>query len=141
MIRAATSHDLVAIAEIEQNEPMGSQWSLAQLSAELSNPKAVFVVAEVNDSCAGYALAWRVLDEVEIMTIAVAESYRQQGIGRALLEFLLRPPEVRTAFLELRESNQAARALYRSTGFEKTGTRRNYYRNGEHAILMRKECP
>ena len=138
MIRQARSEDLTAIAQLESQEPMGAQWTLSQLETELDNPRAVFLVAEFEGAVVGHLLAWQVLDEVELLTISVLPMHRKQGFGRSLLEALLAADSASVVFLELRASNAPARALYRSAGFNETGTRRSYYRDGEDAVLMRR---
>ena len=82
---------------------------------------------------------WRVLDEVEILSFAVDPAWRRSGVAARLLEDYLgsmQREKVRRVMLEVRESNTAARALYRSGGFEVEGSRREYYRDGETALLL-----
>ena len=141
MIRSARSDDLAAIAALEIDEPMGTQWTFSQLAQELSNPRAVFLVAELEKEVVGHLLAWRTLDELELLTIAVKVSHREQGLGRALLNSLCTTQEASVVFLEIRASNLPARELYRSADFQHVGTRSSYYRNGEDALLMRRDLP
>jgi ribosomal-protein-alanine N-acetyltransferase len=86
-------------------------------------------------------LEWRNLGkEAEILDLAVERRHRRQGHASFLLENFLKgaaPPGVEGIFLEVRESNAAAIALYRKFGFQISGRRPNYYRNPEeHALLM-----
>ena len=85
-------------------------------------------------------LAWRNLgEEAEILDLAVLKKYRRQGNARFLLgNFvrLVRDSGIREVFLEVRESNDPAIALYRSFGFSATGRRPNYYRNPDEAALL-----
>lgn len=85
----------------------------------------------------GFSLA---ADEAEILSVAVSPLYRCRGIGRMLTEQMLAAAAALgagTMYLEVRQSNRAARALYLSLGFEETGVRRQYYtRPREDAILM-----
>ena len=87
----------------------------------------------------GYIIFWLVADEVHIQNIVVAEPYRRRGLGRLLLHFAIAQgmnQEFEQALLEVRESNVGAIALYHQYQFVIVGTRENYYRNGETALLM-----
>lgn len=87
----------------------------------------------------GYICGSCVEGDMEISSVAVDKALRRRGIARALIVELerLRTPD--TAFLEVRESNVAAKKLYLSLGFEPYGIRRGYYSNPEEdAVLMRK---
>ena len=88
----------------------------------------------------GFCSAQAVLDEAEIHEIVVLPERRQQGVGRALLLGALevaRARGCRSAHLEVRRSNAAARALYEGLGFEVVRVRRGYYRDPvEDALLF-----
>jgi len=85
-------------------------------------------------------VSWMILDELHIATFATHGEHRRRGIGRLLLKSALDEARVdgaRRAFLEVRESNSAAQAMYEGFGFKITGRRPRYYRdNDEDAILM-----
>ena len=88
---------------------------------------------------AGYLCPSLVLDEGEILDVAVVADYRGLGIGRLLVTTALRVFQERGAlrvYLEVRTSNQAAISLYQALGFRETGRRKRYYENGEDALLM-----
>jgi ribosomal-protein-alanine N-acetyltransferase len=81
-------------------------------------------------------------DECEILQLAIAPLLRRRGMGRSLLRAALERAGragLRSAFLEVRTGNGAARALYADSGFVEAGRRRMYYSNGEDAIVMRRE--
>ena len=89
-------------------------------------------VDERQNEIRGYAVLMPVLDEAELLTIGVAEGQQRQGLGRAMLREMLefaREKNMRRVFLEVRSSNNAALALYRSSGFGEIGVRRGYYQN------------
>ncbi|MFK0683979.1 ribosomal protein S18-alanine N-acetyltransferase [Ochrobactrum sp. BD67] len=93
-----------------------------------------------NDAC-GFVLARLVAGEAEILTIAVARDVQRQGVGRALMDAVLRhlyQERAETLFLEVDEANVAAQALYRRLGFQKVGDRPAYYEtpNGRSAALI-----
>ena len=90
----------------------------------------------------GFAVLMPVLDEAELLNIGVAAGQQRKGLGRAMLREMLdvaHKMKMRRVFLEVRASNAAALALYRSSGFGKLGVRRDYYQNAsgsEDAITM-----
>jgi ribosomal-protein-alanine N-acetyltransferase len=96
----------------------------------------------------GFMIIRQVLDEAEILSIAVAPEVRQSGIGKTMCEFILTElarAEVGKLFLEVDESNLAARLFYKKNAFTEVGVRRGYYPgNGsgrEDAIVMMKCVP
>lgn len=102
---------------------------------------ALFLVAEADEDVVGYAVALEAADEGEILNLAVAEAGRRRGLGRALVEAIvaaLTDRGVRQVYLEVRESNAPARALYSAFGFKEVGRRRAYYRRPvEDAMVLR----
>lgn len=100
------------------------------------------IAAELDGVLAGYLFYSTVLDEMEILTIAVSNVFRRQGIARALIKSaidLANNSHIKTMFLEVRPSNAAARSLYLSFGFVEFGIRKGYYKdNDEDAITMKK---
>ncbi len=102
-------------------------------------------VAEEDESRApgvpAFLVAHRVDTEWELENIVVAEAARRCGVGTRLLSELIshaRAEQGSAIFLEVRESNQSARALYRKMGFQEKGLRRSYYSDPpEDAILCR----
>ena len=107
----------------------------------------VFLVAAAPDEggIVGYVIAQDAADEAEILNLAVAPARHRGGIGRALVERALATLArrgVRRVFLEVRESNSAARALYAALGFQEVGRRSRYYRRPvEDAIVLRAAIP
>jgi ribosomal-protein-alanine N-acetyltransferase len=102
-------------------------------------------VCERNDEVVA-VIQWRNLgEEEEILDIAVHAEHRRQGIARLLLEDFVRVSRehgVRNIFLEVRESNSAAAALYHKAGFSVIARRPNYYRDPvEAALVLRFEVP
>jgi ribosomal-protein-alanine N-acetyltransferase len=97
-------------------------------------------VAELDGRVVGMIVNWLLVDEVHVATIATHPQYRRLGIARNLLSYSLRymsDEGAVSSFLEVRESNTAAREMYRKFGYEDTGRRKAYYKdNNEDAILM-----
>jgi ribosomal-protein-alanine N-acetyltransferase len=87
----------------------------------------------------GYVCWWVVGDEVHILNLAVHPDARRNGTGRALVERVIDDAlehGAASVSLEVRRGNEAAEALYRSMGFNPSGVRRNYYGQGEDAVIM-----
>ena len=127
-----------AVAELERlcfSEPW-SENSLAILTAENN----FGVVATLDGRAVAYGGMTCVLDEGAVTNIATHPDLRRRGLGREILRALLseaRKRGARTVFLEVRESNEAARALYLSEGFYECGIRKNFYRHPtENAVQM-----
>ncbi|MBF7072453.1 ribosomal protein S18-alanine N-acetyltransferase [Glaciecola sp. MH2013] len=88
------------------------------------------LVAVKNEVVVGYSLLSSVLDEETLEDIAVLPAFRKQGVGRSLVEASVTQAKKRgqkVIFLEVRQSNESAIAMYRSLGFELIGERKNYY--------------
>lgn len=115
-------------------------WTRDHFTAELDSPRSICLIACAPDGCvAGYICTMLVLDEGEILDVAVRRDFRGQGVGGMLLARAITDLKARggrTLSLEVRVSNASAIALYRRFGFVETGLRKRYYENGEDAILM-----
>jgi [ribosomal protein S18]-alanine N-acetyltransferase len=109
---------------------------------DVLNQGYVCRVDEDGGEIRGFAVLRLVLDEAELLNIGVAALQQRKGLGRAMLREMLdvaREKNIRRVYLEVRASNAAALALYRSTGFGEIGVRRGYYQNAngcEDAITM-----
>ena len=115
-------------------------WSAGQLR-ECLDAGLDFLVAERDGRVVGYVVAVRAADEAEILNLCVAPAARRAGTGRALVRAILERVAAhgaRAAYLEVRDSNRAARRLYEGEGFAPVGRRRDYYRRPvEDAIVLR----
>ena len=138
-VRPARPRDLPAVGVIEQAS-FGDPWSPAAFGPLVDNPAVYFVVAECEGAVAGYLVAWFAADEGEIGNVAVAAGARGRGLGGVLVQAALDEAAHRgaaTVYLEVRESNAAARRLYASRHFGEVGRRRRYYRNPvEDALVL-----
>ena len=135
--------DIDALLTIEQDSYF-FPWNRQQFVDELNNPAAELDVAVVDQQIAGYLCSWLICGELQIQNLATSPRYRRRGIGQALLTHVCersKPLGLQTAWLEVRENNQAAINLYLTCGFELQGRRKKYYQDGEDALLMAKHFP
>lgn len=142
-IVAATRADLDAVERLEV-VAFADPWTRQAFEAALKERHARFRVARGPDGALiGYVIAWFILDEGEIANLAVMPTSRRRGVARALLEEIIveaRESGLARLFLEVRESNTAAAALYASRGFTPIARRARYYRKPvEDAIVLRLE--
>ncbi len=118
-------------------------WSETSVASELDNPLSLWLIAEEEGTVLGYVGSQTVLNETDMMNIAVQPDCRRRGIAAALIGELvnqLREHGSHVLRLEVRESNVPAIALYESMGFTQLGLRKNYYRNPkENALILGKE--
>lgn len=136
--------DLEQVLDIEARS-FTCPWGRLSVEGELCGPGADnFVIREPESGAvAAYIFFRRIADEVHIFRIAVAPAWRRRGMGARLVDACLRAAGragARAALLEVRPSNTAAVALYRSYGFRAVATRPGYYPDGrEDALILQKE--
>ncbi len=143
--RADTIDRIMAVMTAAFDPAYGEAWNRRQVSDALTMPSTQALVIDAEGRLipdddpaaipAGFVLSRHVLDEEELLLIAVAPEARRRGIGAALIEHLFAAARARgitRIFLEMRRGNPAIH-LYLKFGFEPIGERRNYYRmeNGE----------
>ncbi len=135
-----TVDDLNDVLDIEHNS-FSFPWSRSSFYGEIrENRYAYYIVARSKDDgrIIGYGGIWVLFDEGHITTLAVHPLYRQAGAGSFLLDHMLKKAHAKGArqvFLEVRDSNQAARGLYEKFKFKVISRRKNYYLN-EDALVM-----
>ena len=144
-LRPMQIDDLDAIMQIEPTI-YSHPWTRGNFSDSLNSGYSAWVLVdkllEHNEQMIGYALMMMILDEAHLLNLSVAKHQQKQGLGRYLLEHMLKIAKNHQAanlFLEVRPSNVAAIALYENMGFSEMAVRRGYYpaHNGrEDAILM-----
>ncbi len=138
--RDLTASDLSQVMSLEQLIFGADAWSAALLSQELESPWSTYLGVFDGDRLIAYG---GIKGDIEgdLMTVGVLPEYRGRGAGRKLLRSLIevaRQGGMRELFLEVRASNQGARKLYASEGFEELSILPSYYRNPtEDAVTMR----
>ena len=138
-LRGMRGSDIEQVSKVERRS-FPTPWSTHAYVTEIANPSACYLVATVGDQVVGYGGVWVIMDEAHITTLAVDPEYRGHKIGERLLCELLREAERRgasRATLEVRETNEFAKRLYKKYGFDWVAQRKGYYSdNNENADIM-----
>ena len=138
-IRPLTEEEIPAVQALEAL-CFPDPWSRDSLAEELDTPLAVYTGLGRGSALLGYVGTRRVLDEWEIVNVAVDPAFRREHLGSRLLEAVLQEARAQGAkqiFLEVRESNAPARGLYEKYGFRPIARRKHYYDHPvENAIVM-----
>ncbi len=154
-MRSVWGSDLPAVVEIERAS-FADPWSHESFARSIEPQRMRFLVAEEGATAApvgmnasgearilGYVVALLLFEEAEIANLAVAPWARRRGVGGLLLDGMaadLQRAGVRSLYLDVRESNAGARALYASRSFLEVGRRRGYYRHPtEDALLLKRD--
>lgn len=147
-VRQGEAADLPRLVEIASHSATAAQWNQTeyhQLFAPVPLQNRATLVIEQNGGVVGFIVGRQVGDEWEIENIAVTGSARRRGLGTRLLgEFLdlVRDRGCNVIFLEVRESNLAARALYEKWAFVEAGRRKGYYQGPcEDALVLKFNFP
>ncbi len=145
-IRPAISADIPRLLALERHAATAAHWAEADYQKLFARgaPERLAMVLE-EEGIVAFIVARGVGAEWEIENVAVAGTARRRGLGTRLLGELLKQVRARGAegvFLEVRESNRAARMLYEKWAFVESGRRAGYYRDpAEDAILYRLTFP
>lgn len=139
LIRAMRPEDLLQVCAVEK-ENFSLPWSEKSFRESMEREDTVFLSALIGEEVVGYLGCYCICGTGEITNVAVKKEHRRKGIGGLLLEQLYlegAKHETEEFFLEVRESNEAAIALYARQGFVKEGIRKNFYEKPvEHAVIM-----
>ncbi|WP_336960004.1 GNAT family N-acetyltransferase [Sphingobium aquiterrae] len=115
----------------------GEAWTAAQLGGMMSLPGMTLVIASLDAATLGFALTRLVLDESELLLLAVAPQWRNKSIGSILVDHCItsaRREGAKTMHLEVRSTNNAVE-LYQKLGFAHVNTRPGYYRGGDGKLF------
>jgi ribosomal-protein-alanine N-acetyltransferase len=135
---------IMAVMNAAFDPAYGEAWNRRQVSDALLMPNTYYLLASTEghepasgEAAAGFILSRGILDEEELLLIAVHPDHRKRGVGAALMQRFIDTAAERgrrNLFLEMREGNRAS-ALYERFGFEPVGRRRNYYRSAQQGPL------
>ena len=119
-------------------------WTKSQWERELTDPKRIClgIIELETKKLLGLCSAWLVIDELHITFIAVDPMNQRKGIGKFLLSDLIkRSSSLRTnqIHLEVKDTNEPAKAFYKSMGFKTFGNRSNFYKDGSNALMLNKQ--
>ena len=140
MIKQVTESDISRITGIDK-ESFNKPWSKQDFKDELKKDHAYYFTAELDGETVGYGGIWCVYETAELIRIAVAPYARGRGAAGKIMEHILAfaaEKGCEKMMLEVRESNEAARGLYKKYGFSEISVRKGYY-DGEDAVIMQKE--
>jgi len=121
-------------------ENFKNPWSIETINA--SNPFSRKLVALYEEKIVGFLNGEIILDEGNILMISVKKEFQNKGVGRKLMnrfEKLAKKEGVKAIYLEVSEKNINAIDFYKKLGFIPIGLRKKYYKNGENALLLKKE--
>jgi len=140
MFRYMTLEDLPQIMQIEQ-DAFSIPWTKEAFENELTNNRlAHYMALEVEGQVIGYGGLWIIADEAHITNIAIHSTYRGRGLGKKLVQELVRTASflgAKKMTLEVRVKNEVAQHVYKQFGFVEAGIRPKYYAdNNEDALIM-----
>jgi ribosomal-protein-alanine N-acetyltransferase len=140
-VRRLEERDVDAVVAIE-TEAFTTPWQRDTFLDLIDRPGLeILVLDDAASGILGYAVLWCIIDQGELANVAVKPEHRRRGLGSFLLARALdvaRERGIKTVFLEVRESNEAALRLYARFGFTDVGLRRGYYDNPrEDARVMK----
>ena len=138
-IEMMSLNDLETIKDILQTE-FDEFWTYEILQQELLSNNSKYIVAKSLDNIiVGFAGIKIILDTAELMNIVTKKSFRANGIGKLMLEYLInmcKNGKIKTLNLEVNSQNTIAINLYKKYNFKEIGLRKKYYNNTYDAILM-----
>ena len=145
------NHTIIQLGIMHLNEcvdldqkTLNGLWTKPQWEKELTDPKRICLgILELETKkLLGLCSAWLVTDELQITFIAVNPIHQRKGLGRFLLtDLIVRSKSLQTnqIYLEVKDNNESAKAFYKSMGFKTVGNRSNFYKDGNGALLLKKE--
>ena len=143
VLAEATARDAAPLSKLHAAS-FRRGWSESEFEQLLTDRSVVAQRASVGRTVTGFILSRLAADEAEILSVAVGNRYRGRGLGRRLLDLHLRRLAalgVQAVFLEVDDSNTAARRLYERAGFREVGRREGYYQSdgGSAALMLRRD--
>ena len=134
--------DLNSCLDLDQESFQGL-WTKSQWEKELSDPKRICIgIVELQSKkLLGLCSAWLIIDELHLTYIAVHPLHQRKGLGKFLISDLIkRSKSLRTnqIYLEVKDTNEPAKAFYKAMDFKTIGNRPNFYKDGSNAIILKK---
>ncbi|MCI0329702.1 MAG: ribosomal protein S18-alanine N-acetyltransferase [candidate division Zixibacteria bacterium] len=145
IIERMRPEDLDQILQLEKTS-FTDPWPRKGFEIQLRDGSSIMLAARLEAAAAlggeivGYLCAYHLLEELQLASVAVREEFRRRGVAQKLIEEMIRQGRrqgAREVWLDVRESNNAARRLYEKLGFQEVYRRKNYYRRPkEDALVM-----
>lgn len=138
-IRLMSKEDVPQVYDIERHSFKNSSWTIDAFYHEIEqNNFARYFVMEYDSDIIGYLGLWVVIDQAQITTVAIDQRYRGYGLGQMLLQYVKQYASHTCDImsLEVRVDNVVAQHVYENLGFQYGGKRKNYYGEGEDAMVM-----
>lgn len=141
VVRLAENDEDLAAVEAMQRESFANPWGAEAFARESAkNPVGrLYVMRAASGEPVAFCACWIIVDELHVNSLAVARPWRRRGLATRLWDAVTRDAireGARSATLEVRESNHAARALYEKMGFRVEGVRRDYYQSPREDALI-----
>jgi len=140
IIEKACKDNVDVIFEI--NQEFSDGWSQNQMVSAFNSGRFNVLIAKEGLDSLGYISYSVAIDECDIETIVVKKQFRRKGVGEQLIktaEKEMLTAGIKKVFLEVRENNFPALTLYKKCGYSDISVRKNYYPDGENAVVMAKE--
>ncbi len=140
IIEKLSALDVESILQLESDFLDG--WSKGQLNSAFDSGRFSVLGAKENNQLIGFVSFSITIDSADVETVFVKTEHRRKGIAKNLIDSaikMLLDLGVKKIFLEVRQNNLPARALYQKLGFSDISVRKNYYPDGENAVVMAKE--
>lgn len=138
----AMTLDDIRLIEPNFNNNFDKFWSIDILKNDFKDINSKYIIAKIDNEIVGFAGIKVILDEADIMNIAVKTNKRNLGIGSMLLENLIKIAQDENCSnitLEVNETNKPAISLYEKYHFKRIGLRKKYYNNTDNGIIMKKD--
>ncbi len=142
MIERLTEKDLDGILSLQQLASFSDGWGENAWKSSLSSSNFFAFGKRVNVKLIGYVAITLAVDSCDIELVLVDKNFRRQSIASSLIEYaenFAKTLGVRDVFIEVREGNQSARALYKKHNYDQINVRKRYYSDQEDAIILKKE--
>ena len=119
-------------------------WTKSQWERELTDPKRICIgVVDIEkEQLLGLCSAWLIIDELHITSLAVHPIHQRKGLGKFLISDLIKRSnshKKKHIYLEVKDTNDQAKAFYKSMGFKIEGKRSNFYKDGSDAVIFSKQ--
>ncbi len=131
-----SADDLLEIYEISKQQFGAESWTFEQFENSYSSPTTIFLVMKT-ETIKSFLVAQDCVDSFDLLLVATSESDKRKGLASALLSEL--ETFKKPIFLEVKESNVPAQKLYESKDYKLISRRKNYYKNGEDALIFQKK--